>query len=66
MPIAPAIGTLCWPRKSDIDSPMPVVRSFRTQKITVISGTLARVWRTWSRDEGAGALMCAVSSLTGT
>ena len=33
------------PRKSDIDSPMPVVRSFSTQKIAVISGTLASATR---------------------
>ena len=45
MPIAPAIGTLLWPRKSDIDSPIPVVRSFSTQKIAVISGTFASATR---------------------
>ena len=49
MPIAAAIGTLFWPRKSDIASPMPVVRSFITQKIAVISGTLVKATRV--RDE---------------
>src|SRR5580704_1186886 len=45
MPIAPAIGTLWEPRKSDIASPIPVVRSFRTQKTAVISGTLVKATR---------------------
>ena len=45
MPIAAAIGTLCWPRKSDIASPIPVVRSFSPQKITVISGTFVKATR---------------------
>ena len=42
MPMKAAIGTLFWPMKSDMASPIPVVRSFITQKITVISGTLVR------------------------
>jgi hypothetical protein len=41
MPTAPASGTLMLPRKSDIASPMPVVRSLSTQNMTVISGTFA-------------------------
>src|ERR1700722_2167673 len=45
IPIAPAIGTLFWPRKSDIASPMPVVNSFSTQKIAVISGTFVSARR---------------------
>src|ERR1700750_1865118 len=40
-PIVPAIGTLFCPRKSDIASPMPVVRILIAQKISVISGTFA-------------------------
>ncbi len=51
--MAPAIGTLLLPRKSDIDSPMPVVRSFNTQKIAAISGTFVRTAR-------AGESRCAV------
>src|ERR1700709_219919 len=45
MPTAAASGTLCWPRKSDIASPIPVVNSFSTQKMTVISGTFVTARR---------------------
>ncbi len=46
MPMAPAIGTLWAPRKSDMDSPIPVVSSLMIQKTIVISGTFAATgWR---------------------
>src|SRR5262245_29036696 len=40
-PIRAASGTLSWPRKSDMASPIPVVRTFSAQNIAVISGTFA-------------------------
>ena len=54
MPMNAAIGTLFWPRKSDIASPMPVVSSLSTQKISPISGTLVSAWATGRRDEPSG------------
>jgi hypothetical protein len=35
-------GTSLCTRKSDVDSPIPVVRPFATQKYAVISGTFER------------------------
>jgi hypothetical protein len=35
-------GTSLWTRKSDVDSPIPVVNALTIQKIAVTSGTLEK------------------------